>query len=72
VNKNTVMSGKKSMECVSDNWGLFVGAFKVGVIPQNITIKEKFKSWGIWYIDVHICSFWMLGPLEGGISADSV
>jgi len=32
------------MQCVSNNWDLLVGAFRVGVIPRNITIKENFES----------------------------
>ena len=59
VNKRQLCLIKKSMECVSNNWDLLMCAFKVGVIPQNITIKEKFESCGIWFTDVDICSFWM-------------
>lgn len=36
---------QKSVEVVSNNWDLLAGAFEVGVIPQNITTKEKFKSY---------------------------
>jgi len=59
VNKNTVTSDKKSVECLSNNWDLFVGSSKVGVIPQNITTKEKFESWGIWYRNDIYTVFWM-------------
>jgi hypothetical protein len=69
------MSDRKSVECVSNNWDLFVGAFKIIVIPQNIITKKKFESCmskvGVFGIEMTYIQFWDVRSVgRGGIAAD--